>query len=310
MDELNIDKINEAFENNAELKEQFIEGFKASESGQSLLNNHAENHWNDKIKTTIGELHQGYDNDFEEAFGKKRPDGVKTYNFFKEETAKLKQLANANDPSVLAEKDRIISELNAKIENGSANDHFKSLYDSLQIDTETRIKELTGQIDGFKEKSRLGQIESTLTKALSGLTFNEGLPKDLVDGHVNNLIASLTSSAKVMEDGTVTFYDGDIPIRDKNLANMKAEQLLRTRLESVLAKKDATGGGVDPNKRDLNNPNPLMTSASISSAKTQSQLMTAIESDLISKGLSKRSIEYRKQMDELFAQHMKGLPIK
>jgi hypothetical protein len=310
MDELNIDKINEAFQNNAELKEQFIESFKGSESGQSLLNNHAENHWNDKIGTTIGELHQKYDNDFEEAFGRKRPDGVKTYSFFKEETERLKQLANASDPSVLAEKDRIISELNTKLENGSANDHFKSLYDSLQIDTETRIKELTGQIDGFKEKSRLGQIESTLTKALSGLTFNEGLPKDLVDGHVNNLIASLTSSAKVMEDGTVTFYDGDIPIRDKNLANMKAEQLLRTRLESVLAKKDATGGGVDPNKRDLNNPNPLMTSASISSAKTQSQLMTAIESDLISKGLSKRSIEYRKQMDELFAQHMKGLPIK
>lgn len=310
MDELNIDKINEAFQNNAELKEQFIESFKGSESGQSLLNNHAENHWNDKIGTTIGELHQKYDNDFEEAFGRKRPDGVKTYSFFKEETERLKQLANASDPSVLAEKDRIISELNTKLENGSANDHFKSLYDSLQIDTETRIKELTGQIDGFKEKSRLGQIESTLTKALSGLTFNEGLPKDLVDGHVNNLISSLTSNAKVMEDGTVTFYDGDIPIRDKNLANMKAEQLLRTRLESVLAKKDATGGGVDPNKRDLNNPNPLMTSASISSAKTQSQLMTAIESDLISKGLSKRSIEYRKQMDELFAQHMKGLPIK
>lgn len=310
MDELNIDKINEAFQNNAELKEQFIESFKGSESGQSLLNNHAENHWNDKIGTTIGELHQKYDNDFEEAFGRKRPDGVKTYSFFKEETERLKQLANASDPSVLAEKDRIISELNTKLENGSANDHFKSLYDSLQIDTETRIKELTGQIDGFKEKSRLGQIESTLTKALSGLTFNEGLPKDLVDGHVSGLISSLTSNAKVMEDGTVTFYDGDIPIRDKNLANMKAEQLLRTRLESVLAKKDATGGGVDPNKRDLNNPNPLMTSASISSAKTQSQLMTAIESDLISKGLSKRSIEYRKQMDELFAQHMKGLPIK
>lgn len=310
MDELNIDKINEAFQNNAELKEQFIESFKGSESGQSLLNNHAENHWNDKIGTTIGELHQKYDNDFEEAFGRKRPDGVKTYSFFKEETERLKQLANASDPSVLAEKDRIISELNTKLENGSANDHFKSLYDSLQIDTETRIKELTGQIDGFKEKSRLGQIESTLTKALSGLTFNEGLPKDLVDGHVSSLISSLTSNAKVMEDGTVTFYDGDIPIRDKNLANMKAEQLLRTRLESVLAKKDATGGGVDPNKRDLNNPNPLMTSASISSAKTQSQLMTAIESDLISKGLSKRSIEYRKQMDELFAQHMKGLPIK
>ena len=310
MDELNIDKINEAFQNNAELKEQFIESFKGSESGQSLLNNHAENHWNDKIGTTIGELHQKYDNDFEEAFGRKRPDGVKTYSFFKEETERLKQLANASDPSVLAEKDRIISELNTKLENGSANDHFKSLYDSLQIDTETRIKELTGQIDGFKEKSRLGQIESTLTKALSGLTFNEGLPKDLVDGHVSGLISSLTSNAKVMEDGTVTFYDGDIPIRDKNLANMKAEQLLRTRLESVIAKKDATGGGVDPNKRDLNNPNPLMTSASISSAKTQSQLMTAIESDLISKGLSKRSIEYRKQMDELFAQHMKGLPIK
>jgi len=125
MDELNIDKINEAFENNAELKEQFIESFKGSESGQSLLNNHAENHWNDKIGTTIGELHQKYDNDFEEAFGRKRPDGVKTYSFFKEETERLKQLANASDPSVLAEKDRIISELNTKLENGSANDHFQ-----------------------------------------------------------------------------------------------------------------------------------------------------------------------------------------
>ena len=136
------------------------------------------------------------------------------------------------------------------------------------------------------------------------------MPEDVRESYINGVISNLVNGAKVMEDGTVTFYDGDIPIRDKNLANMKADQLLKSRLESVLAKKDATGGGVDPNKKDLNNPNPLMTSASISSAKTQGQLLTAIENDLISKGLSKRSPEYRKQMDELFAQHMDGLPIK
>lgn len=310
MDELNIEQINQAFESNSELKEQFIDEFKGSESGQTLLNNFAENNWNSKIKTTIGELHQSYDNDFEEAFGKKRPDGVKTYNFFKDEVAQLKTLANSNDPSVLAEKDRLILDLKNKLETGGANDHFKGLYDELQNKSSNRIDELTNQIKGFEDQSRLGQISSVLNKALNGLQFNDQLPKDLVDGHVSGLIKSLTESAKIMEDGTVTFYDGDSPILDKNMGKMKAEQLLSARLESVLAKKDGTGGGVDPNKANLNNPNPLNTSASISSAKTQSQLMSAIESDLISQGLSKRSKEYRLKMDELFAQHMKGLPIQ
>lgn len=310
MDELNIEQINSAFESNPELKGQFIESFKGSEEGQTLLNNYAESHWDNKIGTVVGEIHQKYDDDFEQAFGKKRDEGVKTYAFFKDNIADLKSRASAGDPSVLAEKDQTISDLQKKLEEGASNDHFKSLYDELQGQTTGRIEELMGQIKGFEEKERLGSIQGVLKSALSELKFNEDLPKDLVDGHVKGLIDSLTASAKIMEDGTVTFYEGDQPIRNKNFANMSADEILKNRLGSVLAKNNSSGGGVDPNKKDLNDPNRLSASATITSAKTQTQLMSAIENDLIGRGMAKRSKEYQAEMDKLFGEYSKGLPIK
>lgn len=307
MSDLTIEQINEAFQSNEELKGQFIQNFRDSEDGQTLLNNHAENHWNAKIGTEIGALHGQYDNDFKEVLGVDKPDGVKSYTFWKEQVQKLKEGSN---PELLSEKDAQIAELQKAVEQSAGSEHFKSLYEKLQSDSEARIAELTGQIGEFESKFRTNKIESLINKSMNGFEFNTELPEDVRTSFVNGVVSSLVNGAKVMEDGTVTFYENNEPILDqKTLAKMDAGQILKAKLASVLIKKESNaGGGVKPGQVDPNNPNRINTPATITTAKTQVQLNDAISKELASKGLRKGSKEYTETADKLFAENSKGLP--
>ena len=145
---------------------------------------------------------------------------------------------------------------------------------------------------------------------MSGMEFNTELPEDVRESYINGVISNLVNGAKVMEDGTVTFYEGNEPILNpKTLAKMDAGQILQSKLASVLGKKAGNGGGgVDPKSLDPNDPNRLNVSATITTAKTQTQLNDAITKDLAGKGLKRGSKEYTEQADKLFAEHSKGLP--
>ena len=169
MSDLSIEQINEAFENNADLKGQFIENFRNSEDAQTLLNNHAQNYWDSKIGDEIGKVHGGYDKDFSEVLGVEKPQGVKSYAFWKEQISNLKSQA---DPNLLSEKDQTIAELQKAVEESAGSEHFKTLYDKLQADSETRIAELTGQISDFETRSRTNKIESLINKSMNGFEFN------------------------------------------------------------------------------------------------------------------------------------------
>lgn len=308
MSDLTIEQINEAFESNAELRSQFVDNWRNSEEGQTLLNNHAQNFWDSKIGDEIGALHGKYDNDFSEVLGIKKPDGVKSYTFWKEEVQKLKEGSN---PGLLSEKDQKIQELQKALEESEGSEHFKSLYEKLQKDSELRIGELTQKISDYDNKFRLGKIESIVNKAMGGFEFNSELPEDVRNSFVDGVISQLISNAKVMEDETVTFYENESPILDpKTLAKMDAESILKSKLASVLAKKNPTsGGGVDPSKIDPNNPSRMNVSATITTAKTQTQLFEAITKELASKGMKKGSKEYQAEADKLFAEHSQGLPV-
>jgi len=307
MSDLTIEQINEAFESNAELKGQFLENYRNSEEVQTLLNNHAQNFWDSKIGDEIGKVHGGYDNDFKEVLGVEKPQGVKSYTFWKEQVQKLKE---GSDPKLIETKDSEIAKLKEAIEANAGSEHFKGLYEKLQSDSETRISELLAEVDGYKGKIRKGTIESLINKAMSGFEFNTDLPEDLRNNFVDGIVSKLVSDAKVMEDGTVTFYEGDQPILDKtSLAKMDANGILKMKLASVLAKKTpSNGGGVDPKNVDPNNPNRANVPATIATAKTQVQLNEAITKELISKGLKKGSKEWASEADKLFAENSKGLP--
>jgi hypothetical protein len=77
-----------------------------------------------------------------------------------------------------------------------------------------------------------------------------------------------------------------------------------------LKKESSAGGGVDPKTVDPNNPNRLNTPATITTAKTQTQLFEAISKELASKGMRKGSKDYTNEFDKLFADNSKGLPLK
>ena len=149
MSDLNIEQINEAFENNAELKNEFLSNYRNSEEMQELLNNHAKNYWESKIGDEIGKVHGGYDQDFKEVLGIEKPQGVKSYTFWKEQVAKLKENAN---PDLLSEKDQQIAELQKAVEQSAGSEHFKSLYEKLQSDSETRIAELNEQLSSIRAR--------------------------------------------------------------------------------------------------------------------------------------------------------------
>jgi hypothetical protein len=307
MSDLSIEQINEAFENNQELKGQFLENWRNSEDAQTLLNNHAQNYWDSKIGEEIGKLHGQYDNDFKEVLGVEKPQGVKSYAFWKEQVQKLKEGSN---PGLIAEKEAQIAELQKAVEQSGNSEHFKTMYEKLQAESESRVSELSGQLAEYETKFRNNKIESIINKELNGLEFNSDLPEDVRSTFIDGVISSLINGAKIMEDGTVTFYDGDQPIlNQKTLAKMNAGEILKTKLASVLAKKEPNaGGGVDPKKIDPNNPNRLNVPATITTAKTQTQLFDAISKELASKGMRKGSKEYQNEADKLFAEHSQGLP--
>lgn len=307
MSDLSIEQINEAFENNQELKGQFLENWRNSEDAQTLLNNHAQNYWDSKIGEEIGKLHGKYDNDFKEVLGVEKPQGVKSYAFWKEQVQKLKEGSN---PGLIAEKEAQIAELQKAVEQSGNSEHFKTMYEKLQAESESRVSELSGQLAEYETKFRNNKIESIINKELNGLEFNSDLPEDVRSTFIDGVISSLMNGAKIMEDGTVTFYDGDQPIlNQKTLAKMNAGEILKTKLASVLAKKEPNaGGGVDPKKIDPNNPNRLNVPATITTAKTQTQLFDAISKELASKGMRKGSKEYQNEADKLFAEHSEGLP--
>lgn len=309
MSDLTIEQINEAFENNAELKNEFLNNYRNSEEVATLLNNHAKNYWDSKIGDEIGKVHGGYDQDFKEVLGIEKPQGVKSYTFWKEQVQKLKETAN---PELLSEKDQQIAELQKAVEQSAGSEHFKSLYEKLQSDSETRIAELNQTIEEFETKFRNNKIESLINKAMNGFEFNSDLPEDVRTSFVDGIVSKLIQGAKVMEDGTVTFYENNEPILNpKTLAKMDAGDILKNKLASVLLKKEnSAGGGVDPKKVDPNNPNRMNTPATITTAKTQTQLFDAISKELASKGMRKGSKEYTNEFDKLFAENSEGLPLK
>ena len=309
MSDITLEQINDAFENNPDLKGQFIENFRGSEDGQALLNNYAQNHWDSKIGDEIGSLHGKYDDDFSEVLGIKKPDGVKSYIFWKEQVQKLKE---GSDPELIATKDAEIARLQKAIESNAGSEHFKTMYEKLPGESESRVSELNAELEALKGQIRSGKIESLINKAMSGFEFNSDLPEEVRSSYIDGIVSKLIEGAKVMEDGTVTFYENNEPILDsKTLAKMDAGAILKSKFASILAKKETTnGGGVDPNKVDPANPNRLGASGSIASAKTQVQLNDAIKTELIGKGLKKGSAEYSKEADALFAEYSKGLPIQ
>jgi hypothetical protein len=304
--ELNVEQIAEAFNANEELRGQLLETISSNEHGKSYLDNYAKNYFESNIGTKIGEVHGAYDKDFEEVLGVKKPDGVKSYAFWKEQAAKLKEAASSSDPALLESIKNENAELKSKIENNEQAKYFKDMYESTKNSYSEQLKEKEGVIQQFEQKQRTFTIEGELNKALNSIKLNDSLPEDVKATYLQTVYSSLLSEAKILEDGSIVFYENGEPITNKKTANKAtASEILNNKLKSIVAQAPTTtgGGGQESNGTKKSN-------VTFSNASTKLELQSLVETSLLADGLLKGTNDFTTKMDGILAEYGKGLPLR
>ena len=293
---------------NEETRGIIFETLAQNESGKQYLNTHAENYFEEKVKSRIGEIHGMYDRDFEEATGIKKPDGVKSYEFWKSQFSDLHSKAQSSDPTKLAELQKANEELKSKLEGDDSSKYFKDLYESTKSGSEKRIAELEEQIAGFKKDQVLNTIKSDLNNSLKGLAFDKNIKQSVLDTYIQNVTNSLVNNAKVLEDGSIAYYNAEQELitNNRTMEKAKAIDILKKSLADVLEDKRVIEGGGEIGQGKTT-PKP---SGNYSKAKTQGELIDLITENLMSDGMVKGSADFQTKMTKLFQEHGKDLPMR
>jgi hypothetical protein len=293
--------------NNEEQRGQVLETIAQHEAGKEYLNNYAKIEAEKIIGQKIGELHGGYDRDFEEVTGVKKPEGVKSYTFWKEHFKGVNEKAKSVNTDVLDQIKKENEELKLKMENNEQAKYFKDLYESTKTTYQKQLEEKENFINQFQTERMQMKIKGDLSAAIAKLELNSELPEDVKNTYIETVFNSLMKGAKVMEDGSIVYYDGDTLLTDSKTAQKAtAEYLLQSRLKSILVEKKVVtgGGGQDPNKTKSK------SSVSFSHAKTQMELNTLIEESLLADGFLKGKTDFQAKKNELFKEFSNGLPLR
>lgn len=303
----NVESLGEAL-NNENLRGQILESIANNEYGQTYLNNFAKTHWDKNIGTEVGTIHGKYDQDLKD-LGFNKPDGVKTYEFVKSTIKDLQEKALAGDPAAIEALRTENTDLKSKLENNEAAKHFKDLYESTKNTSATKIEELENQISSFRDKQRRFTIETELNRVLTGLDLNDSLPEDVRKTYVDTVYKSLLDNAKVLEDGSIAFYNGEeLIVNKKNMEKASASYILKDRLKSIIAEKqDTTGSG----GQDESMSGKKRSNVTFANAKTKVELTGLIEQSLLADGFTKGSSEFATKSNEIFVESGgNNLPLK
>jgi len=293
--------------NNEEQRGQVLETIAQHEAGKEYLDNYAKIEAEKIIGKKIGEIHGGYDNDFEEITGIKKPDGVKSYTFWKEHFKSVNDKAKSVNTDVIEQIKKENEELKLKMENNEQAKYFKDLYESTKTTYQKQLEEKENFINQFQSERQQMKIKGDLSSALSKLELNSELPEDVKNTYIETVFNSLMAGAKALEDGSIVFYDGETIITNPRTASKAtAEEILQSRLKSILVEKKIVtgGGGQDPNKPKSK------SSVSFSHAKTQMELNNLIEESLLADGFLKGKADFQAKKNELFKEFSNGLPLR
>lgn len=282
---------------------------------------------NTVIGTKIGALHGQYDTDIFSITGIKKNDGEKSYDYAKRVLSEYKTKAGATS-EVQAKLDTAnakIADLEAKIAKGEGDAALrqqlkdtKAQVTQLQTQLQTKETEFANTKTKLEEQIKNTHVDYAFAAATSGLKFKDGIPESVQK--------VLISSAKqeILAKGTPDFIDDDkggktLVLRDANgltLNNPKnnfnpytlQELVLETSLKDVIdAGRKQTGGGTGDPGGQGNNHGTL----DLSGIKTQVEADKAIESHLLSMGLTRDSAEFASKSLELRAENnVSDLPIR
>lgn len=266
------------------------------------------------IGAKIGEIYGNLEKDVTEVTGLEKNKGEKAYSFLKRVLGDFKT-GSETSKSTLTELqgkyDKLVEESKNKADAGSLQ----------QIaDLKSQLEAVTAQHNSDKElfereKAELGgklqnmRLDGAFDKALTSLKFKDGYPEDAIKRNVEAAKFGILNKYKTEfdQDGTLKFRDADGNIvKDKANAINPAtlDQMLTESLGYMLADKAKGGAGGHGGK-------PETEVVDLAGARTQVEADACIKKQLLAKGLTTTSVEYRKAATELrTAAGVDKLPIR
>ena len=283
---------------------------------------------NTVIGTKIGALHGQYDTDIFGITGISKNSGEKSYDYAKRVLAEYKSKVEASKAikTELEQAKAKVTELQTKLESNAADETLRQqLKDSkaqvtqLQAQLQAKGTEYTTKVAEYEKELKNTHIDYAFKAATAGLKFKEGITEPIQ----KTLLAAAKN--EVLAKGTPDFIDdgqggkrivlrdthGNILNNHKNNLNpyTLSELVMETSLKDIIdTGRIQTGGGTG---NGGNGGGAGKGTLDLSGIRTQLEADRAIESYLLSNGLTRDSADFASQSLQLRTENkVSELPIK
>ena len=287
----------------------------------------SKNDENTVIGTKIGALHGQYDTDIFSITGISKKDGEKSYDYAKRVLGDYKAKADSAKEikAQLTAAQAQVAELQSKLEKGTGDEALKQqLKDAkaqvtqLQTQLQTKETEFNTKKAEFDKTIKDTHVDYAFQAATAGLKFKTGITEPIQKTLLN------AAKAEVLSKGTPDFIDdgnggkklvlrgadGNILNNPKNNLNPYTlqELVMETSLKDVIdTGRKQPGGGTGPGA----GAGGTNVTLDLSGAKNQIEADKAIESYLLSNGLTRDSQEFANQSMQLRTENnVANLPIR
>lgn len=283
---------------------------------------------NTVIGTKIGALHGQYDADILGITGIKKKDGEKSYDYAKRVLGEYKTKAESvkTIQTQLTAAQAQVAELQSKLEKGAGDETLKQqLKDAkaqvtqLQTQLQTKETEFNTKKAEFDKTIKDTHVDYAFQAATAGLKFKSGITEPIQKTLLN------AAKAEVLAKGTPDFIDdgqggkklvirgadGNILNNPKNNLNPYTlqELVMETSLKDVIdTGRQQKGGGTGGFGSGSGGKGGTFD---LSDIKSQVEADKAIESYLLSNGLTRDSQEFAEQSMQLRTENnVASLPIR
>ena len=287
----------------------------------------SKNDENAVIGTKIGALHGQYDTDIFNITGIKKKDGEKSYDFMKRVLSEYKTKGESvkNIQKELDNAKAQVADLQSKLEKNAGNETLaqqlkdaKAQVTQLQAQLQTKETEFNTKKTEFETALKNTHVDYAFQAATTGLKFKTGITEPIQKTLLN------AAKAEILAKGTPDFIDdgqggkklvirgadGNILNNPKNNLNPYTlqELVMETSLKDVIdTGRQQKGGGTIPPAGGGGGGGML----DLSGIKSQVEADKAIESYLLSNGLTRDSQEFAEQSMQLRTENnVANLPLR
>ena len=258
------------------------------------LSNYAKSEVDKRIGERIAEIHTQYDKDIEEAIGQKKPDGVKTYAFMKDQLSKYKEKA---DMLPVVEK-----ELQEVRKSKTTDEQLKKDYDLLQGRYNKITEDITKEREQMNAEMNSFKIASMIDGEIAGYVFDDKHPKTLIDSHVKSVRQELVSTAE-LKDGVIIYKKGDDILESKDTYKpLTTKDRLDVLFKDIVRAGGKSGTGTGKSQQsgsgEIVPPDSALVSNDALAAWLQDELIKT-------KGYTRNEVRSSKEYIELYGKYRK-----